>query len=68
MWIVLLISPTPGSSGAAEFAFSGFMADLLPAGASLVLIALLWRLVTYYIYLIAGSVVGPRWLKRTSTK
>ena len=65
MWIVLLISPTPGASGAAEFAFSGFMSDLLPVGASLVLIALLWRVITYYIYLLAGAVVGPRWVKRT---
>lgn len=65
MWIVLLISPTPGASGAAEFAFSGFMADLLPAGASLVVIALLWRLITYYVYLVAGAIVAPRWVKRT---
>lgn len=65
MWIVLLISPTPGASGAAEFAFSGFMADLLPVGASLVLVALLWRVITYYVYLLAGALVGPRWLKRT---
>ncbi len=66
LWVVLLISPTPGASGAAEFAFTGFMSDLLPAGAMLVLVALLWRLLTYYIYLFAGVVVLPRWLKRTS--
>ena len=68
MWIVLLISPTPGASGAAEFAFTGFMADLLPLGASLVLVALLWRVITYYIYLLAGALVGPRWVKRTTAK
>lgn len=65
LWVVLLISPTPGASGAAELAFVGFMRDLLPAGAVLVVIALLWRLLTYYLYLIAGTLVLPRWLRRT---
>jgi glycosyltransferase 2 family protein len=66
LWVVLLISPTPGASGAAEFAFVGFMRDLLPAGALLVVIAILWRLLTYYIYLIVGVLVLPRWLRRTA--
>jgi uncharacterized membrane protein YbhN (UPF0104 family) len=41
------------------------MRDLLPAGALLVVVALLWRLLTYYLYLVAGSVIVPRWLRRT---
>ncbi len=68
LWVVLLISPTPGASGAAEFAFVGFMRDLLPAGALLVVVALLWRLLTYYLYLFAGAVVLPRWMRRTSSQ
>lgn len=66
LWVILLISPTPGASGAAEFAFVGFMRDLMPAGAMLVVVALLWRLFTYYFYLFAGAVVAPGWLRRTS--
>lgn len=66
LWVVLLISPTPGASGAAEFAFVGFMRDLLPAGALLVVVALLWRLLTYYLYLFVGVMVLPRWVRRTS--
>ena len=68
LWVVLLISPTPGASGAAEFAFVGFMRDLLPAGALLVVVALLWRLLTYYLYLFVGAVVLPRWLRVTGRK
>ncbi|MFT3884249.1 MAG: lysylphosphatidylglycerol synthase transmembrane domain-containing protein [Flavobacteriales bacterium] len=68
LWVVLLISPTPGASGAAEFAFVGFMRDLLPAGALLVVVALLWRLLTYYLYLFVGALVMPRWLRRTAKK
>ena len=65
LWVILLISPTPGASGAAEFAFVGFMRDLLPAGAMLVVVALLWRLFTYYLYLFVGAIVAPSWLRRT---
>ena len=65
LWVILLISPTPGASGAAEFAFVGFMRDLLPAGAMLVVVALLWRLFTYYLYLFVGAAVAPGWLRRT---
>lgn len=65
LWVVLLISPTPGASGAAEFAFVGFMGDLLPAGAMLLVVALLWRVITYYLYLLVGVIVLPRWWRRT---
>lgn len=68
LWVILLISPTPGASGAAEFAFVGFMRDLLPAGAMLVVVALLWRLFTYYLYLFLGAAVAPGWLRRTSSR
>ena len=32
MWVILLISPTPGGAGVAEFVFSGFLGDLIPFG------------------------------------
>ncbi len=35
MWIVMIISPTPGGTGIAEFAFEGFL-------------AVLWRLASYF--------------------
>ncbi len=63
MWVIMLISPTPGSSGVAELAFSGFLGEFtLGLGAAL---ALLWRLFSYYPYLFIGAVVLPNWLKRT---
>jgi glycosyltransferase 2 family protein len=65
MWVILLISPTPGSSGVAEVAFSGFFRDLLPAVGFLGAIAVLWRLLSYYLYLFVGTIVLPRWLRRT---
>jgi uncharacterized protein (TIRG00374 family) len=63
MWVIMLLSPTPGSSGTAEYFFKQFYADLL--GKYVLIVALLWRLITYYFYLLLGVLVLPRWLKRT---
>jgi len=63
MWVILLISPTPGSSGVAEFLFSDFLGDFIPFGLVAAL-ALLWRVVSYYPYIIIGALVLPNWLKR----
>ena len=65
MWVILLISPTPGSSGVAEVAFSGFFQDLLPATGLIAALAILWRLLSYYLYLFIGVLILPRWLRRT---
>lgn len=67
MWVILLISPTPGSSGAAEYFFPLFLGEFITGG-SPDLVALFWRLLSYYPYLIAGSVILPFWLRRTSLK
>jgi len=64
MWIILLVSPTPGGSGIAEFIFSDFLGDLIPNLAWAVPLALLWRLITYYPYLFIGVFLIPGWLKR----
>jgi glycosyltransferase 2 family protein len=63
MWVIMLVSPTPGSSGVAEFVFSGFLGSFIPSGLAPVL-ALLWRLISYYPYLIIGAVIIPIWFKR----
>lgn len=63
MWVIMLISPTPGGAGIAEFAFEGFLADFTPVGLA-GLLAVLWRLLSYYPYLFIGAVVLPKWLKK----
>ena len=68
MWIILLVSPTPGGSGIAEFIFSDFLGDILPNAAWAIPMALLWRLISYYPYLFAGAIILPRWLKRVFKK
>ncbi|MEQ9438505.1 MAG: lysylphosphatidylglycerol synthase transmembrane domain-containing protein [Cyclobacteriaceae bacterium] len=62
MWIVMLVSPTPGSSGTAEFFFNQFFYEFL--GDYTIVTNILWRMLTYYPYLLLGAVFLPRWIRR----
>jgi glycosyltransferase 2 family protein len=64
MWIIMLISPTPGSSGTAEITFEIFFKEFI--GTFSAAVALFWRLFTYYPYLFAGAIVLPRWYVKTA--
>ena len=66
MWIVMLISPTPGSSGTAEIVFSSFYGEFLGGFSNAA--ALFWRGFYYYPYLIIGFIILPRWLRRIADK
>lgn len=66
MWIVMMISPTPGSSGTAEFFFAQFFAEFLN-GYTFVT-SILWRLLSYYPYLFLGAIFLPRWVKQVFFK
>lgn len=68
MWIILLISPTPGGSGIAEYIFKDFLGDIIPNLEWAVPLALIWRMISYYPYLFIGAIVLPRWLKRVFLK
>jgi uncharacterized protein (TIRG00374 family) len=60
----LRVSPTPGGSGAAEWAFSELLSDLTSSAVLLAGMAVLWRLISYFPYLLIGSIILPRWLKK----
>lgn len=59
MWIMMLVVPTPGGAGFAEWIFAEFLGRFIPAGAAA--LALCWRLVSYYPYLVFGALLLPRW-------
>lgn len=61
MWIIMLITPTPGGSGVAEFVFDNFLKEFLPNGLGGAM-ALIWRLISYYPYIFIGAILLPRWL------
>lgn len=66
MWVIMLISPTPGAAGIAELLFHNFLSDFIHKGFSPIL-GLFWRFFSYYIYLIVGVIVLPLWIKRVFT-
>lgn len=68
MWIILLVSPTPGGSGIAEFVFSDFLGDFIPNESWYAPLAVFWRLISYYPYLFIGVIVLPIWLRRVFSK
>ncbi len=68
MWLLMVIIPTPGGSGIVELVFSDYMAEFIPALGLVTLMAILWRLVTYYPYLFIGVLVLPKWIKRVFAK
>lgn len=70
---MLLVMPTPGGSGFAEGIFKNYLSDFILVGPDLkqsfaTILALLWRLISYYPYLIAGTILFPWWLKHKYKK
>lgn len=63
MWILMVVSPTPGGSGFTEFIFKGYLSEFIPLQGLIPVIVLIWRLLTYYNYLFIGSILVPRWAK-----
>jgi uncharacterized protein (TIRG00374 family) len=63
MWIMMLVSPTPGGSGFAEYVFKEFLVGIVPLGTGVTL-AFLWRLISYYPYLFIGMFIVPRWIRK----
>lgn len=69
MWIMMLVSPTPGGSGFAEYIFTVLLGEFIPVNpdvkhSTVVALSFIWRLFSYYPYLFIGVFVFPRWIKR----
>jgi uncharacterized protein (TIRG00374 family) len=64
LWMFLRVSPTPGGSGIAEWAFGELMTTFTTSLVLLGAMAVIWRLISYFPYLVIGSLILPRWLKR----
>ena len=68
-WIMMIISPTPGGSGFAELILARFISDAIEAdpeivGSLALAIAIIWRIVSYYPYLIIGASIVPGWIQK----
>lgn len=68
LWVVLMVSPTPGGAGLSEWLFSEYYGDLVPTAGMALILAIFWRIVSYYLYLFIGAIIVPGWLKSTVVK
>lgn len=64
IWVLLMVSPTPGGSGISEVIFATYYGDLVGSPQMALVVALAWRLVSYYVYLVAGSLILPSYFGR----
>ncbi|MGB0933016.1 MAG: lysylphosphatidylglycerol synthase transmembrane domain-containing protein [Lishizhenia sp.] len=64
LWLLMLVSPTPGASGIAEFGFSELLRPFSDSLLILTCLAVLWRLISYFPYLFIGAIILPNWLKK----
>jgi len=64
MFFVIAFSPTPGGAGLIELLFNGFLTDYVSSNTYATVISTSWRLLSYYVYLLAGAIIVPAWLRR----
>jgi uncharacterized protein (TIRG00374 family) len=62
--VILLIAITPGGAGIAEGAFPTFFGKFIGTATMTNFMVLLYRILTYYLYLVLGAVFLPRWVAR----
>lgn len=68
MWILMVVSPTPGGSGFSEFIFEGYLSEFIPIAGLVPVIIIIWRLLSYYNYLFIGSILVPKWAQSAFKK
>ncbi len=68
VWVVLMVSPTPGGSGISEWLFTNYYGDLIGNLGVAAILAIVWRILSYYIYLIAGCTLLPGYFGNKSNK
>ncbi|MDD5862014.1 MAG: lysylphosphatidylglycerol synthase transmembrane domain-containing protein [Prevotellaceae bacterium] len=64
IWMIAIISPTPGGSGVAELMFRNYYSDFISNTSVVILAAMIWRFIFYYTYLLLGTVMIATKLKK----
>ncbi len=63
VWLMLMVTPTPGGSGVSEWLFTEYYGDMVNVAGLALMIALMWRIVSYYLYLVVGVIIIPSWVR-----
>lgn len=64
VWVLLMASPTPGGAGLSEWLFATYYGDLITPPGMIAVLALFWRILSYYVYLVIGAIIVPSWVKK----
>lgn len=56
IWLIALITPTPGGSGFAEYMFQIAYSEYFPNPAIALMVALIWRVITSFSYIVIGPI------------
>jgi hypothetical protein len=68
LWVIMVVSPTPGGSGVSEYAFKMYYSDIFSSASAIIFVTLIWRLISYYLYLFFGVLLIPNWIKKSFSK
>jgi glycosyltransferase 2 family protein len=69
LWVFMVVSPTPGGSGVTEYAFKEYYRDVFSNNDSaIIFVTLVWRMISYYLYLLLGLLVIPNWISKSFSK
>lgn len=63
VWALLTFTPTPGGSGVSEMLFKTYYSDIV-TGPVMMVLAITWRIFTYYVYLFIGICMIPSLFKK----
>lgn len=63
MFVIIAFSPTPGGAGFVEILFNGFLTDYMENSTYSTMISTIWRIFTYYSYLLIGAIIIPNWIR-----
>ncbi|MDR0506637.1 MAG: flippase-like domain-containing protein [Dysgonamonadaceae bacterium] len=64
LWILMIVMPTPGGSGLSEYTFKEYYSDIFLSGSLVLLVVILWRFISFYMYLFFGMLILPKWMQR----
>ncbi len=64
MFFVIAFSPTPGGAGLIDILFGGFLTDYVSNATQATMISTIWRFLSYYVYLFAGVLIVPNWIRQ----
>jgi uncharacterized protein (TIRG00374 family) len=68
LWVFMVVSPTPGGSGVTEYAFKEYYGDVFSSASAIIFVTFVWRMISYYLYLLLGILVIPKWISKSFSK